>query len=93
MAVTYYGTDTRIYTSRNGELLEEFAPLVDAKTDKSHTVIITCGGVDWEEIPRREILTPCEHNGGSPIRRGERQGRNEPCSCGSGKKFKVCCGR
>lgn len=21
------------------------------------------------------------------------QGRNEPCACGSGKKFKVCCGR
>jgi len=20
-------------------------------------------------------------------------GRNEPCSCGSGKKFKQCCGR
>ncbi|MCH8153425.1 MAG: SEC-C domain-containing protein [Planctomycetes bacterium] len=24
---------------------------------------------------------------------GRRMGRNEPCSCGSGKKFKRCCGR
>jgi uncharacterized protein len=23
----------------------------------------------------------------------EKQGRNEPCSCGSGKKFKQCCGQ
>jgi peptide deformylase len=27
------------------------------------------------------------------IRKVEKQGRNEPCHCGSGKKFKKCCGR
>ncbi len=27
-----------------------------------------------------------------PIRIGPTPGRNEPCSCGSGKKFKKCCG-
>jgi preprotein translocase subunit SecA len=24
--------------------------------------------------------------------RGEKIGRNDPCSCGSGKKYKKCCG-
>ena len=28
----------------------------------------------------------------APIRRGSRVGRNDPCPCGSGKKFKRCCG-
>jgi preprotein translocase subunit SecA len=29
-----------------------------------------------------------------PIRnRAERVGRNDPCPCGSGKKYKHCCGR
>lgn len=28
----------------------------------------------------------------SPPRRVEKTGRNDPCSCGSGKKFKKCCG-
>jgi preprotein translocase subunit SecA len=29
-----------------------------------------------------------------PIKRdGEKIGRNEPCPCGSGKKYKKCCGR
>jgi hypothetical protein len=28
----------------------------------------------------------------TPISRGQRVGRNEPCPCGSGKKFKKCCG-
>jgi uncharacterized protein len=27
-----------------------------------------------------------------PVRRAEAPGRNDPCSCGSGKKFKKCCG-
>lgn len=27
-----------------------------------------------------------------PIRKAEGPGRNDPCSCGSGKKFKKCCG-
>ena len=29
----------------------------------------------------------------SPIHRGEKIGRNDPCPCGSGKKYKNCCGR
>ncbi|HMA66844.1 MAG TPA: SEC-C metal-binding domain-containing protein [Desulfosalsimonadaceae bacterium] len=29
-----------------------------------------------------------------PVRRsGEKVGRNDPCPCGSGKKYKKCCGR
>ena len=27
-----------------------------------------------------------------PLRVGPKTGRNEPCPCGSGKKFKRCCG-
>jgi len=34
---------------------------------------------------------------GSPQQRvkvgGRKIGRNEPCPCGSGKKYKYCCGR
>ena len=28
-----------------------------------------------------------------PVRTGPKVGRNDPCPCGSGKKFKHCCGR
>ena len=27
------------------------------------------------------------------VREGRKVGRNEPCPCGSGKKYKKCCGR
>jgi uncharacterized protein YecA (UPF0149 family) len=26
------------------------------------------------------------------VRSGEKIGRNDPCTCGSGKKYKKCCG-
>ena len=28
----------------------------------------------------------------TPVRAEEKPGRNDPCSCGSGKKYKKCCG-
>jgi uncharacterized protein YecA (UPF0149 family) len=31
-------------------------------------------------------------SGGSVVK-GRKIGRNEPCPCGSGKKYKKCCGR
>jgi preprotein translocase subunit SecA len=35
-------------------------------------------------------------SGASPAtikRKGKKIGRNDPCPCGSGKKYKKCCGR
>ncbi|MBR3767031.1 MAG: preprotein translocase subunit SecA [Clostridia bacterium] len=29
----------------------------------------------------------------APVKKGEKVGRNDPCPCGSGKKYKHCCGR
>ncbi len=43
---------------------------------------------DDEEVPFRE------RTAAMPYQRAERKiGRNEPCPCGSGKKYKHCCGR
>jgi len=45
---------------------------------------------------REQELVFSHSGGGSPkpaARKGVKVGRNEPCPCGSGKKFKKCCGR
>ena len=42
----------------------------------------------------REILDdkiPLYVPAGTPLRQASRTGRNDPCPCGSGKKFKKCC--
>jgi preprotein translocase subunit SecA len=28
-----------------------------------------------------------------PVRTGPKVGRNDPCPCGSGRKYKQCCGK
>jgi len=49
-----------------------------------------------EEEQRRKKAFIDRHSGGDghgqTARRDDRTGRNDPCPCGSGKKFKKCCG-
>jgi SEC-C motif-containing protein len=39
------------------------------------------------------IYQSSEMNPKSPPRQVSKPGRNDPCSCGSGKKYKKCCGQ
>jgi len=47
-----------------------------------------------DAIPKREMVLSHGGNGGSaPVKRKTPKiGRNDPCPCGSGKKYKRCCG-
>jgi uncharacterized protein YecA (UPF0149 family) len=38
-----------------------------------------------------DIIERMNHQRGTPRRSDARVGRNDPCPCGSGKKFKKCC--
>jgi SEC-C motif-containing protein len=40
----------------------------------------------------RWVFSDCIMNPKEPPRVSQKVGRNEPCPCGSGKKFKKCCG-
>ena len=43
---------------------------------------------------RDDLLLPAEYEVVDPIHRTEpKVGRNDPCPCGSGKKYKKCCSR
>jgi uncharacterized protein len=67
---------------------EEFDPNFNPDTDE----------LTFEErknvvamIPRSLALIHDERTGRAPVRRAAKVGRNEPCPCGSGRKFKLCC--
>ncbi len=52
------------------------------------------------KIEREQVAKPTATSGGSdgtvenkPVRKGEKIGRNDLCPCGSGLKYKKCCGR
>ncbi len=46
-----------------------------------------------ERRPRQLFLNRGEGEGAPQPRRQRRVGRNDPCPCGSGKKYKRCCGK
>jgi uncharacterized protein len=43
-------------------------------------------------LSRRHMSSRAEREAGTHRRAGTKVGRNDPCPCGSGKKFKKCCG-
>ncbi|WP_296032968.1 SEC-C metal-binding domain-containing protein [Dorea sp.] len=49
----------------------------------------------WKEIFSEEELKKLykEQKESTTIRKAKKIGRNDPCPCGSGKKYKKCCGR
>jgi uncharacterized protein len=48
---------------------------------------------EYARIGRTIAAVLAEHAAGpQPVRRESRTGRNDPCPCGSGRKFKKCCG-
>ncbi|MGA2170960.1 MAG: DUF1186 domain-containing protein [Terracidiphilus sp.] len=49
--------------------------------------------VAYQEIAVGFPESPLTGNIGTITRAGPEVGRKDPCSCGSGKKFKKCCGR
>lgn len=52
-----------------------------------------------DNLEREEVAKPTSTSSGKeemkrkPVKKNEKVGRNDPCPCGSGKKYKNCCGR
>lgn len=63
--------------------------MVDAKADWLYGLPM------WKEIYSEEKLKELyrEAKKMNTIVKGKKIGRNDPCPCGSGKKYKYCCGR
>ena len=55
--------------------------------------------VENKEIKRERVAEPTILNhqdtslGAQPVQKKDKVGRNDPCPCGSGKKYKSCCGK
>lgn len=62
---------------------------IDRLTDEAPDLI-----AEWVDTlyVRRPVPTITTSFAG-PARKGDKVGRNDPCLCGSGRKYKMCCGR
>ena len=96
------GIHLRAYAQRDPvveykfEAMDMFEEMIDAiKTD---TVKFLCHVVPQTEVQRKQVAQPVAENLGGdgtvkkqPVTKKEKPGRNDPCPCGSGKKYKHCC--
>ena len=79
--------DTKVSLAFDKEKL--YKNMVDARADWLYEL------PQWEKIfdeNTRKRLYKEQKNSGT-IRKEKKIGRNDPCPCGSGKKYKKCCGR
>jgi hypothetical protein len=67
---------------------EEEAEAIQERLDRETAL----GGNPYAHDHHGEDDVFLDH-GIEPIRTGPKVGRNQPCPCGSGKKYKKCCGR
>lgn len=79
--------NTRVNLAFDKELL--YKNMVDAKADWLYELPM------WKEIfteeKRKELYR--EAKKANTVVKGKKIGRNDPCPCGSGKKYKYCCGK
>jgi len=99
------GADSRINTfglKKNAKLGSEKNPAVLRVQSEARfkEVSAACAKHGWQcrisiEPDKAEEVGDLERllNPQKPTVVAKKVGRNEPCSCGSGKKFKNCCGK
>ena len=96
------GINLRAYAQRDPateykfEAMDMFEEMIDAI--KEETVRHLFHIVPQTKIERKEVAKPVAENLGSdgtvqkkPVVKKDKVGRNDPCPCGSGKKYKNCC--
>ena len=77
------------------EGFEMFDAMIESIREDTIRLLLTIQ-VGKEEPKRERVAQPLETAGDGSFsgeRRVKKVGRNDPCPCGSGKKYKNCCGR
>jgi preprotein translocase subunit SecA len=81
------------------EGFEMFDEMVSAIREDTVRLMLTVQIRREEEPKREQVLKPtiASHGDDSiekkPVKVGKKPGRNDPCPCGSGLKYKKCCGK
>lgn len=98
------GIGLRAYAQRDPlveyrlEAFEMFQEMVHRIQEDSISMLFKVRLVGAEKAQPKDRLADAQTSQGEQVERqprrvGEKVGRNDPCPCGSGKKYKKCCGR
>ncbi len=96
------GINLRAYAQRDPvveykfEAMDMFDEMI--ATIKEETVKVLFHVIPQSKIERKQVAKPMAENLGGdgtvakkPVVKADKVGRNDPCPCGSGKKYKHCC--
>ncbi|ARF68483.1 preprotein translocase subunit SecA [Paenibacillus larvae subsp. pulvifaciens] len=91
----YGGTDPlREYQFEGFEMFEEMINSIQEEVAMYIMKAHVESNLERQEVAKGQAVdTKAEEGGKKPVVREERIGRNDPCPCGSGKKFKNCHGK
>jgi preprotein translocase subunit SecA len=91
----YGGTDPlREYQFEGYEMFQEMIESIQEEVAKYIMKAVIEMNLEREAVAEGQAVDPkAEPAGRKPIRAEERVGRNDPCPCGSGKKYKQCHGQ
>ena len=95
-----YAQHDPIVEFRN-ESYDMFNAMSEAICEETSKLILTVRIRREEDIKREQVAKVTSENvGGGDVKgrtvvktKSQKVGRNDPCPCGSGKKYKKCCGR
>lgn len=91
----YAQQDPIVEYKRQG--FDMFDEMIDEIKDDTTRAIFQARVVGQNAPQREQLMKPTASSGDGtlprqPVRKGKKPGRNDPCPCGSGKKYKKCCG-
>ena len=97
MAQLRQGVGLQAYGSKDPVVEYKFAgfDMFNAMTEsiREETVQMLLHVKIEQKVEREEVAKVTGTNRDDSVKKGPIIGRNDPCPCGSGKKYKMCCGR
>lgn len=83
----------RAYTSEGFELFDKLLAVIDKETALYLMRAEVRQNAERKQVAKGEAINDTNKTKKQQPKKSEKVGRNEPCPCGSGKKYKQCCGK
>lgn len=83
----------RAYTAEGFELFDKLINVIDKETALYLMRAEVRQNAERKQVVKGEAVNDTNKTKKQQPKKSEKIGRNEPCPCGSGKKYKQCCGK
>lgn len=83
----------RAYNNEGFEMFEDMNHSIKEDTVRGMFNVQPVEQIERKQVAHETSATGGEEEVNKPVVKGKKIGRNDPCPCGSGKKYKNCCGK